>query len=88
MSYKKIRINDKIKIVDRKKRIDIHVEDGDSITLNNSASDFFRTLLKYKDIDKTISELADIYDISREELVSDANELIEYLERYGVVLYE
>lgn len=88
MSYKKIRINDKIKIVDRKKRIDIHVEDGDSITLNNSASDFFRTLLKYKDIDKTISELADIYDISREELVADANELIEYLERYGVVLYE
>lgn len=88
MPNKKIKINDKIKILDREKRIDIHVEDGDSITLNNSASDFFRTLMEYKDVNKTIDQLAQIYDVPKEELVTDANELMEYLERYGVIVYE
>lgn len=85
---RKVKIRDDVKIIDRSKRIDVHVPEGESITLNNTASDFFRELQKTSDVNKVIEKLALDYNVEKSEIEEDAIELINYLISYGVAYYE
>ena len=72
-------------INDRIKRIDIHVEDGVSITLNDIASDFFREIQKTNNFESILDAFAKLYDVEKAEIIDDALELIEMLEQYKVI---
>lgn len=84
----KLILGDNLKIVDRIKRIDIHVKDGDSITLNDTASDFFREIQKNNNFEDILDALAMLYSIDKTEIIDDALELVEMLQQYGVIRCE
>lgn len=84
----KIVLTDGLRVIDRVKRIDIHIKDGDSLTLNDTASDFFREVQKSSSFDEIMDALLKLYRIEMENILDDALELIEMLQQYGVIRCE
>ena len=85
---RKIILSEKLTVTDRLKRIDIHIKDGESITLNDTASDFFREIQKHDSFELVMKNLCKLYDIDENEILDDALALVESLQEYGVVSCE
>lgn len=82
---KPVRIRQDVRITDRGKRIDIHVPDGDSITLNDSAAVLFRALNSGKTISEALNDVAAEFEADLQTLQEDAEGFLEGLALYGVI---
>ncbi|OGI07972.1 MAG: hypothetical protein A2Y40_06570 [Candidatus Margulisbacteria bacterium GWF2_35_9] len=83
-----LRLNPNITILDRKKRIDIAVKGGESITLNNIAAESFRYIQAGKGPDEIVKIILNEYDVDRQIVEEDTDELIDMLKKYGVIIDE
>lgn len=81
----KIILKENIIIVDRKKRIDIHNPNGESITLNDSAASLFRELMKGDTFEEAIIALTELYDVDKEIMINDLDEFVSALLSYAII---